>query len=268
MKYIIGSGWWCADKVQDTRTELLGDDDIRGQKFHQLWYEAICRYTSPEKIIIVDSASPIKPKLNKDDPRLEFVSLNVNAGHSTNHLGKFCGCVRAMQLGLEYTLQCDADYYVYVEQDALIYGEGIIEHCINQMVKPYMFGTGIGTPLRSQQSLFIIRKDGILPFLQKLNKLKQTDNEICPEEKFHLVSSHGPVGLLAKFSQHSKNNKLYAWLNWQCFKYLRNWQNLPIGFGRVKPIDFDAPYFYFQHGCKEELNEYLELTGIEWSSND
>lgn len=268
MKYIIGSGWWCADKTIDTRAELLGDDEIRGQKFHQLWYEAINKYTSPEKIIIVDSCSPLKPTLNKDDARLEFVSLNVNARHSTDHIGKFCGCVRAMQLGLEYTLKCEAEYYVYIEQDALIYGKGIIEHCINQMNKPYMFGTGIGTPLRSQQSLFIIRRDGILPFLQKLNKLKQTDNEICPEEKFHLVASKGPISLLAYISQHAKSNKLCGWLNWQCYKYLRNWEDLPIGTGRVRPLDFQAPYFYFQHGAKKELESYLELSGMEWKDSD
>lgn len=268
MKYIIGSGWWCADKAIDTRAELLGDDEIRGQKFHQLWYEAINKYTSPEKIIIVDSCSPTKPILNDKDEKLELVSLNVNGGHSTNHVGKFCGYTRAILLGLEYALQCEVDYYVYVEQDALIYGDGIIEHCISNMTKPYMFGGGEGTAGILQQSFFIIRRDAILSFKNKLNALAQTDNELSPENKFHIACSHGSANILAHIKQKSLTSKFYQRANWQCYKYLRNWEDLPIGFGRARPIDFGAPYFYFQHGCKDELNKYLALTGIEWSTND
>ena len=268
MSYVIGSGWWCADKNLDSRAELLGDDEIRGHKFHQLWYEAICRYTSPEKIIIVDSCSPSKPLLNSKDDKLEFISLNVNGGHSTNHKEKFCGYTRAILLGLEYALQCEADYYVYVEQDALIYGEGIIEHCISKMTKPYMFGSGDGTPGLLQQSFFIMRRDAILAFKNKLNAIDQADNQLSPEIKFHIACSTGPAQLLAYIKQQSLVSNLYKKIDWQCFKYLRNWQDLPIGLGRARPIKFDAPYFYFQHGCKDELKAYLKLTGIEWTTND
>jgi hypothetical protein len=265
VKYIINSGWWCADKSLDTRAEFIGDDAIRSKDFHKLWYKAIDRYSSPEKIIIVDSCSPIKPDLNREDSRLEFISLNVNARHSTDHLGKFCGCVRAMQLGMNYALQCNVDYYVYIEQDALIYGEGIIEYCISKMTKPYMFGTGFGTYLTTQQSMFIIRQDAILGFLKKLNSIKQTDNEICPEEKYHIATCFGPTELLAHVNQNARKNSYYKWLNWQIYKYLRNWDELPVGYGRVRPINFGDDYFYFQHGDSEELDRYTELTGIGYN---
>jgi len=265
MKYIIGSGWWCTDKSQETRAELLGDDEIRGQNFHKLWYEAINKYTSPEKIIIVDSNSPTKPILNNKDDRLELVSLNVNGGHSTNHVGKFCGYTRAILLSLEYALQCEVDYFVYIEQDALIYGKGIIEHCINEMNKPYMFGSGDDTAGVLQQSFFIMRRDAIVNFRNKLVAMSETDNELSPENKFHIACSHGSEKLLAHIKKKSLTSSFYKRLNWQCFKNLRNWQELPIGYGRVRPLDFQAPYFYFQHGCKDELASYLTLTGIEWS---
>ncbi len=262
-KYVIGSGWWCAEKEADTRQELLGDDSIRGKEFHQLWYQSVCKYSSPTKILIVDSASPIKPDINADDPRLELLSLDVNAGHSTHHLGKFCGCVRAMQLGMMYALQCEVDYYVYVEQDALLFGEGVIEKCIEKMTTPYMFGSGEGTPLSTQQSLFVIRKDGILPFLKRLNGLSYTDNEICPEEKFHLVCSKGPVSFLGWLSFNRHKNKLAKWFYWQAFKYLRNYDYLPVGYGRARPINFDDEQFYFQHGELSDLDEYLRKTGFK-----
>ena len=108
--YIIGSGWWCGEANPDDKRKILGSDIIRGKEFHKLWYESVCRFTSPEKIFIVDSASPVKPDLNKDDDRIEFFSLTTNAGHSTLHTGKYCGWTRAVLAGIYYAHMCDADY--------------------------------------------------------------------------------------------------------------------------------------------------------------
>ena len=262
-KYVIGSGWWCAEKEADTRQELLGDDSIRGKEFHQLWYQSVCKYSSPTKILIVDSASPIKPDINPHDPRIELLSLDVNAGHSTNHSGKFCGYVRAIQAGMMYALQCEVDYYVYVEQDALLFGDDVIDKCIEKMATPYMFGSSGDTPQPIQQSLFIIHKDGILPFLKRLNGLSYTDNEICPEKKFHLVCSKGPVSFLGWLSFNLHKNKLAKWFYWQAFKYLRNYDYLPMGYGRTRPINFDDEQFYFQHGELSDLEKYLRKTGFK-----
>jgi hypothetical protein len=42
----------------------------------------------------------------------------------------------------------------------------------------------------------------------------------------------------------------------------RNYALLPFGYGRVRPIDFDAEVFYFQHGSAAEISEYRRLTGF------
>lgn len=248
--------------MADTRAELLGDDAIREQAFHQLWYEAIDRCTSPEKILIVDSCSPEQPQLATDDPRLEFISLNVNAGHSTNHIGQFCGYSRAILLGLEYTVQCEVDYYVYVEQDALIYGKGIIEHCIKAMRSPYMFGSGRGTPGIIQQSFFIIRRDGIRPFLERIRAIPYTDHDLSPEFKFHIAAGRTPLQLHAYLHRFPKR-RFSKWLAWQFYKYFTGWDEMPIGYGRARPIYFDSPYFYFQHGSADELQQYQAVIESE-----
>jgi hypothetical protein len=249
----------------DTRTELLGDNSIREKSFHHLWYQSIDKYTSPEKIIIVDSHSPVKPDINQQDARLQLISLNVNAGHSTNHIGKYCGYTRAILVALEYALQCDIDYFVYVEQDALLYGEGIVEYCIEQMTAPIMYGSGEGTNGLLQQSFFIIRKDAILSFVNKLNAIQYTDNELSPENKFHIASSFLGGHVSAFIKKHDKSSKICHFLDWQLFKYAKNWQNLPIAYGRSRPINFADNYFYFQHGNEQEILDYLEVSGLKVS---
>ena len=261
-RYIIGSGWWCSDDERTYRT--FGEDVIRSSEFHKLWYQAVNKYTSPQKIIIVDSCSPVKPDLDESDDRLEFISLNINPGHSTEHHGKFCGCVRAMQVGLMYALECDTDYYVYVEQDGLLYGEEIIEYCISRMKTPYMFGSGEGTPQITQQSLFIIRQDGIWEFLKKLNSIQSRDNDISPEEKFHICCCKGHPRIYEFLKRASNFDKLRARIYDKLSREFRNYDHLPVGYGRVRPIGFDDKMFYFQQGDMEELQQYLELSDIKW----
>ncbi|MGU9865530.1 hypothetical protein [Kluyvera ascorbata] len=129
--YIIGSGWWCGDNVG---RNVRGDDFIRGKDFHKIWYDSIVKNCNPQKIVIVDSASPIKPDL-ADDSRLEFISLNRNWGHSTtlNEKEVFCGWTASVILGLQYAALCDTDYFVYIEQDVVLVGDGIIDKIISDM---------------------------------------------------------------------------------------------------------------------------------------
>ena len=83
--YIIGSGWWCDTpasnvvsgssndtevrkySVTGSERKILGDDKIRSESFHQLWYRGVDEFTNPKKIIIVDSNSPVIPSLNPKD---------------------------------------------------------------------------------------------------------------------------------------------------------------------------------------------------------
>ena len=83
--YVLGSGWWCSESQSpiDGERKFLGDNVIRSKDFHRLWYQSVDRFTKPEKIFIVDSCSPVKPLLDENDSRLEFVSFTTNAGQST-----------------------------------------------------------------------------------------------------------------------------------------------------------------------------------------
>jgi len=261
--YVIGSGWWCASTPeQDQREKLLGSDQIRGRDFHQLWYQSVTRNCSPEKIIIVDSASPIKPEL-ADDDRIEFVSLSNNAGHSTHHTGIYCGWTRSVLLGLQYAIANDADYFVYVEQDVLLAGAGIIEHCIEHMTTPYMFGSGAGTPQLLQQSFFIIAKPGMERFLSRLMLISWRDCEMCPEDKFVVASAQGSLRfsnfLIRNKPARGRKNLINRKIVPALIKGSIGYTELPIGFGRARPIDFSAPYFYFQHGSEEEIKRYTTI---------
>jgi len=256
MKYVIGSGWWATDEPSLENRMTPGDDIIRSAEFHKLWYKSICKYTNPEKIFIVDSNSPIKPPLNRDDGRIEFVSLDKNYGHSVKSTAKFCGVMRSFLFGVSYAWMCDADYFVYVEQDCLVCGEGIIEYAIDKMSHPYMFGDGSGTPQPTQISIFIIKRSHFTNFLNGLARIEDADHVVSPEEKFARIE-------LDWLPNHIANKRLRRLRSrwWKLTgRFWRDW--LPFGYGRARPINWNDPYFYFQHGTKEEIQAYLEHTGL------
>lgn len=259
-KYVITSGWWCGDDPNEKRVRY-GSEEIRSVSFFRKWKKSVLENTKPQKILIVDSNSPTKPDA-EDLNDVEFVSLSENAGHSTAHTGKYCGYMRSVIMGLTYASLCDCDYWVYVEQDALLQGEGIIEHCIEQMEKPYMFGDATGVPQLLQQSMIIIRRDGFEDFLKYLNNIELADNQMPPETKFALAASPKLRALpRTLFMPNTKNSwtrkKLRPLIRFLVAR-LRGYEDLPIGYGRARPIDFSDSYLYFQHASEEELSAYTE----------
>ena len=261
MKYVIGSGWWCTKESSWARErKRLGDDLIRTAAFHELWYQSVNRFTDPCKILIVDSAAPVRPPVREDDRRIEVVSLDKNYGHSTSCEAEFCGYTRSCMMGVAYAWLCDADYFVYVEQDCLLYGQGLIESAIGAMKHDYMFGDGAGTPQPIQQSLFIIRRAAFLPFLNGLDRIGRSDREVSPEVKFaRLAWDWMPDGIGGMELPRLRRR----W--WKLTRGL--WYDvLPFGYGRARPIDWKLPHFYFQHGSRGEVDTYLEKTGFESSA--
>lgn len=260
--YIITSGWWCGE-VPDEIRKRQGSEKTRQVGFFDKWKKSIEECTKPAKIMILDSASTEKPTLEQLEG-VEFLSILSNPGHSTKHNGKYCGYTRSIIMGVTYAALCDADYWVYVEQDALLKGEGIIEHCINQMKTPYMFGSGEGTPQFLQQSLCIIRKDGFEPFLNNMNSIDATDTEISPETKFLLATSVVyrliPTWLVKQITQNSNIGKVVRKIIHKSSPYLKGFDFLPVGYGRKRPIDFDEEFIYFQHGSEEELEKFEKIT--------
>lgn len=265
-KYIISTGWWCGSEGEKNSV------GIKKTEFVELWCESIEKFTNPETIFVVDSNSPIKPNYDSEfiTSKLEFVSLSENAGHSANpnHLGQYCGWTRAVLMGIEYAHMCDMDYYVYVEQDSLLYGENIIEYAISKMNKPYMFGgaKGLGHPL--QQSFFIIHKSKFEEFLHNYKSINYKDNHISPERKF-CISTSNLLMIIPKwcYTVYKPNNpslmekvkiKIYSRL----MSMFGNFDVLPFGYGgysKREKVNFEDKYFYFQHAKENEVNLYKNI---------
>ncbi|QJR81981.1 hypothetical protein CA267_015080 [Alteromonas pelagimontana] len=260
-KYVITSGWWCGEVEQEQRVRY-GSEEIRSVAFFKKWKKSIFDNTSPIQIMVVDSHSPTKPTRDELEG-IEFLSITENPGHSTNHTGKYCGYMRSIIMGVTYASLCDVDYWVYVEQDALLQGEGIIEECISQMTKPFMFGSAKGVPQLIQQSFIIIRKDGFEPFLRHLNELDYPDSELPPETKFVLAASPLLRMLPVSLFKGSKNPSAFRKMLRRLVRFLvarfKGYDELPVGYGRARPIKFEDKYLYFQHATEEELAKYEKI---------
>ncbi|PWI34556.1 hypothetical protein DI392_05470 [Vibrio albus] len=263
-KYVITTGWWCGEKTELNKLRVeYGASEIRSVSFFDKWFAAIDKYTNPIKILVVDSASPTLPNL-PEDKRIELLSVDENSGHSTSHKGKYAGVTRAHIAGMVYAISCEADYWVYVEQDALVYGNDIIEYAISSnSSKDFIFGNGDGTGQPMQQSLMIIKTAAIPDFLRRLTNIKSRDAIISPETKFAIASSR-VLSFLPEFIfyqndgssfYHKVINKFRKYL----FILFKGYTDLPYGYGRQRPINFDSKRFYFQHGSQEELDAYDEI---------
>jgi hypothetical protein len=259
LKYLIASGWWSCESEDDQRDTLFGDDAIRDQEFHKLWRECIDRFTAPAEILVIDSASPKKPD---DIAGEKWLSMSANFGHATKHKGEYSGYTRAIFLSMMYAYVNDFDYWVYVEQDALIYGDGIIESTIKRSKKGVVYGSGEGTPQEIQQSLMIFKREKIIDFIKSYSRIRDSDKIISPEWKF-------------LFAQNSLARKLptivLKWLvfpsrHWRiravklfCLKIMKTFnqfEDFEFGFGRTRPLRFTDEFFYFQHGTNDETSQF------------
>jgi len=261
--YIIASGWWSTKKEEDSRAVFYGDDSQRTVDFHRLWLTTINRFCKPKEILIIDSASPLKPKKNHEE---KWIEMADNFGHSTNHIGKYSGVTRSFIMSLTYSYLNDYDYWVYIEQDCLVYGENIAEIAIKSMKHDIMFGDGSGTPQPMQQSFMIIKRAAIPMFIHRLQKIDATDNEISPEIKFilatsfliDLLPSHLMGFLLKRLVSLKGKFIFFRNVFFRCHRLFCKYDNLPFSGGRVRPIPFDDTHFYFQHGSQNELDLFIK----------
>lgn len=259
--YIITTGWWCDNDTTDDRDKKFGSAALRKVEFFDLWHRCVTCNSNAKKIIVIDSASPVVPKREKFD-QVHWVRLDHNPGHSTKHTGKYSGVTYAHVLGMIYALLEDVDYWVYVEQDALISGSDIVEYAISKMKHGIMFGYGKGTPQPMQQSFMIFRKEAIAHFLNKLARIEERDGIISPEMKFAIAAS--PIfGLFPRLTSSTlTRGGLFAAIVSRLITKFANlgfggFTGLPFGYGRQRPIDFASKYFYFQHGTEQELEAFI-----------
>jgi hypothetical protein len=229
-KVVVGSGWWCAEAWPSW---LIGAAATRSPQFFELWLAQVLRCLRPAKIIVTDSAAPIKPAVRH--PSLVWVELDRNYGHAIDIKNglintKYCGFTRSVMNGAMYALCCDADYYVYVEQDCILVGDDLLAHAIGDASEDILLGpppvNGIGlngTPAAPmlQQSLIVVRGQVLPRFIEGLAAAPWSDGEKSPE--IIMAERLQPLG------------------------------QLRIPYGRSRPIDFSLSHFYAQHLSEGEL---------------
>jgi len=239
-KVVVGSGWWCADSPHDW---TIGSPATRSVAFFNIWYQQLMRCFKPECVVITDSASPVKPDY-RSYPAIRWIELDRNYGHANDlRTGrirtKYSGFTRAVINGAMYALCCDADFYVYVEQDCLLKGEDFLSHAVGDAAEDILMGRvtekgrGLGgTPAAPmpQQSLVIVRNVGLARFIEGIVNAPYTDGELSPEKVMH--DRLAPIGFLR------------------------------VPYGRSRPIDFERSHFYAQHLNADELQRFLSLIGV------
>jgi hypothetical protein len=240
-KIVVGSGWWCDEQVHPWS---IGSPATRSAEFFNLWHSQVLECLRPARIMVTDSASPVKPTSECYD-RVQWVELDENYGHSndirTGHIvTKYSGFTRSMLNGAMFALCCDADFYVYVEQDCLLCGEDFLNHAIGDSTEEILVGppTTNGRGLNGseaapmlQQSVVIVRRSGLEHFIEALLTSPWSDGEMPPEEIMR--------------------------------KQFRRYGYLQIPYGRSRPVDFTISHFYVQHLDDAELNTFLYRLRIQ-----
>jgi len=264
MRIVVGTGWYSSATIREYKTH--GDERIRGPEVRPYWWKSINDYISPDVVVVVDSASPIKPSdQDYSNVKLVTIELDDNPGHATEARYHYSGWTASVVLGLEYAFVSGADAFVYVEQDVLLripefhkYLEDLL------MVSPYIFGSGDSTPQILQQSFFCIGRRGMRRFLSRLHDIDMEDRSLAPEQKFHIAVAGRFSYILLRFFRERivtipRIGKRMAPLYPRILELTKNYETWPFGYGRARPIDFSNENFYFQHGTTEELNAYLDL---------
>ena len=259
---LVATGWFSTNEARSYVTK--GDELIRGVGFRSLWWKSVDTFIKPQHVFIVDSASPIKP----DDAAhtatpFQYTELLMNPGHSQNGKTHYCGYMAGVILGLEFALLNDVDMFLYVEQDALVFGDAIVETTKNALRRRNLvFGSG---GLDIQQSFFAANKKGIRHFLSALHAINYSDKQVAPEHKFMFAASRflpGPLIKLAEFTEVEKLRVAGLRLFSLACALAKNYAFLPFGYGRERPINFGDEVFYFQHGSADELTRYKKRTGF------
>jgi len=244
-KVVVGSGWWSAG-IRSKWNK--GDDLTRSPAFFALWHRQVLKSLDPSVILVTDSSSPNKPEWQRFD-RVRWLELDRNYGHANDiRIGlsktKFAGHTRAELMGALYALCCDADYFVYVEQDCLLKGEDFLAQaigdqefdffCGQRTVGGRSFDGGIAAPML-QESVLVMNRRGIENFLSRIIAVPYSDGDLSPEVR--IEKELVPYGLLQ------------------------------VPYGRSRPIDFCRSHFYVQHLTREELLGFLQaerLTFSDW----
>jgi hypothetical protein len=260
---LVASGWYASQEARSYVTQ--GDDLIRSVEFRPLWWQSLDTFVNPEHVLIVDSASPVKAddrSFTGTDVR--HLELLINPGHSQDGKTHYCGAMAAIIMGLEFALHNDVELFLYVEQDALVFGKDIVDKTKSALRrKDLVFGASHADDI--QQSFFAANKNGIRRFLSALHAINHSDKQVSPEHKFMFAASRFLPSALASLAAHTRVDKLRR-ANLRLFALAcalsKNYEVLPFGYGRDRPINFSDDVFYFQHGTAAELLQYKRRAGF------
>jgi hypothetical protein len=261
---LVCTGWYSNSEPRSYQTH--GDEFIRGRDFRPLWWKSVDEFVRPEAVLVVDSASPIKPK---DDlhTNTKVMQLNLlkNPGHSQNCAGHYGGWTAGIICGMEYAVSNDVDFFIYIEQDALVYGGALIEKIRERIGKAdLLFGKGEPNG-EIDQTIFAVSKRGLRKFISEIHRIDFTDRQISPEMKFMYASSplrKLPLLGLASWDQPNYIRRPFSSILRRIIPKISSYELLPFGYGRRRPINFEDDSFYFQQGTAVELHQYRELSGF------
>lgn len=240
-KIIVGTGWWSSEEKGQWS---IGSDVARSAAFFTTWYNQVTKCISPTKIIVTDSNSPNKPDFAACH-NVEWISLDQNYGHPNDlRIGKiqakFSGYTRSVVNAAMYAYCCDADIFVYVEQDCLIRGDDFLSHAIGDSKDDILLGakTHGGQGIEGQQaaamhqnSLIIVHRRGLERFIVGILNSPHGDGEQSIE--IIMQRQFAPFGVIA------------------------------VPYGRSRPIDFKLTHFYAQHMTDDELGRFMDVENLK-----
>lgn len=221
MSYIIGTGWWCDGSTK--KSPLHGEERVvdRMQVFN-VWLASIKKYTNPDSIVVVDSASPAKPRFSKSGMMVIPMTGNL---YGPDFGLKNGVATRQVFLGAFYALFNKADYYVWVEQDCLLCGEGIIERAIREM-RDADYSAGLWNhPYKIETCFMIFRCSSVGKIFSKY------------------------------FSEKSNAPELRYWEMTKCL----NFAPISFGYGRNRPICWEDEHFFAQQISQAEMDRFWGL---------
>ncbi|MCK9568756.1 hypothetical protein M0R72_07440 [Candidatus Pacearchaeota archaeon] len=225
MKYVIGSGWYCA---KGRSFPNGGNVYSRSRQFHELWKHCVFKYSNPAGVLIVDSASPLLPN---PDPREQVLRLDANY-QNTDYL--LSGWGRSFIISAMYAYSCMADLF-YVEQDCLAMGNWVGD-CYKQSTEyPNRFLAG--KPYEDERKVKHHALQMSLVFVPRtiiLDLVKAFPNG--PLDKGRDESQLGLCGVPLAFHT--------------------------FGSGRTRPYDLKAPTCEVQHWTDPEILEVADHLGL------
>lgn len=215
-KFIVGGGFHAVEG--DGRRE-----------FFDIWLANIYKYTKPAEVFVLSDSGSALPSFSQAGP-FQAVRCTGDLGHFmhlVNHQKPhaFNGWSGAI-ITLAMIAYCDEADFIFVEQDALAFGPWVEKLYDEIGTRGALWGSS--TLMACEQSVFILRHWAIPGFVQQyLNGPPQDTEPELGEAKFARMERQFPH-LYGRFS---------------------------MGFGRNRPIDFDASVFYAQKYTPDELAE-------------